>query len=124
MSDAVRDAITNANGVLLGLLEKLDEVAGLIAKRGEVEASLANVKAAHEKAYAALGEQQRVLAAAEAEGKRKMAAMETATREITARLAGVTKECDAAVAQRDEARREHEEIMASMQSLSRRVGAW
>jgi hypothetical protein len=101
-----------------------DQVAGLIAKRGEVEASLANVKATHEKVYAALGEQQRVLAAAEAEGKRKMAAMETATREITARLAGVTKECDAAVAQRDEARREHEEIMASMQSLSRRVGAW
>jgi hypothetical protein len=124
MSDAVRDAITNANGVLLGLLEKLDEVAGLIAKRGEVEASLANVKAAHEKAMAQLAEGQRVLAAAQAEHKGKMAALETAARGASSELGRVVAERDAAVAQRDEARRQHEEILASMQSLRTRVGAW
>src|SRR6516162_9132070 len=124
MSDAVRDAITNAIAGLQAVAVQWDQVAGLIAKRGEVEASLANVKAAHEKAYAALGEQQRVLAAAEAEGKRKMAALETAARGATSELGKVVAERDAAEARTAEARRQHEEIMASMQSLSRRVGAW
>jgi hypothetical protein len=123
MSD-VRDAITNAIGGLQVLLVQWDQVAAAIASRGEVEASLANVKAAHEKAYAALGEQQRVLAEAEAEGGRKIAALKSAIGGLEAQLGKVVAERDSAQAQRDEARRQHEEIMASMQLLRTRVGAW
>jgi hypothetical protein len=123
MSD-VREVITNAIAGLQVLLVQWDEVARAIASLGEVKASLANVKATHEKAYAALGEQQRVLAAAEAEHKRKIAALAQAERGATSELGRVVAERDAAVAQRDKAQRQHEEIMASMRSLSRKVGAW
>jgi chromosome segregation ATPase len=124
MSDAVRDVITNAIDGLQALLARYDEVTKAIDSLVSVQASLASVKATHDKAAAELAEGQRVVEAARAKHKEEMAAMEIAVRSARAQLAALVDEAKAKQTELDGMQRQHNEVLASMQSLRTRVGAF
>jgi hypothetical protein len=110
-----RDAITDAIAGLQVLLVQWDQVAAATARRGEVEASLANVRAAHEKAYAALAEEQRILEAARVKHKLQTAAYE-------GELAGLIKRCEDKRAEVARLQAAEDQIIANVGSLRKRLG--
>jgi hypothetical protein len=87
----IRDKLTKAIDALQSLSAKFDQINATIASQGEVEASLVNIKAAHDKALAELAEDQRALAVARTKHKAEMLFFETASRDGGAQLAALAE---------------------------------
>jgi hypothetical protein len=117
----MRDLIVNAVDRLTALLAQWDEVAAATTSLGEVEASLVNVRAAHERAAAELAEMERLLAAAQLDHKRSMEAMAGSLRVAQAKVFEQHEEYEANQTKIDAQRKYHDELLASIQSLRTRL---
>jgi hypothetical protein len=87
----IRDKLTTALDQLKALSAKFDQINATVASQRDVEASLVNVRASHDKALAELTEGQRALEVARAKHKAEMVFMETAARDAGAQLAGLAE---------------------------------
>ena len=118
----MRDLITNAIDALQKLADKWDEIAATTTSLVQVEASLANVRASHDRAMADLNDQQRLLEAARKEHDLKMSAMKTASHAAEAQLAKLVQAAETKQSELDAMRTQHDQIIASMHSLKMRMG--
>jgi hypothetical protein len=88
---SLHNTLQTALDALRALSAKFDQIDATITNQGEVEASLVNVKAAHDKALAELGEEQRLLAEARTKHRSEMSAMADAARDAGAQLSALTE---------------------------------
>jgi hypothetical protein len=117
----MREVIQNAVDGLAALLAKYDEVSAAIESLGAVKAQLVSAQAAHNEALAQLAEGQRVLAVAQLDHKRSMEAMEGSLRVAQAKVFGLIEEAQAKQTEIDGMRQYHDELLASIQSLKKRL---
>jgi hypothetical protein len=119
----IREVITDAINQLNVVLENYEEIAAATESISEIKASLVNVKAAHEKAYAELVEEQRLLDEARANHKRDMATMETSFKVAQSKVFKLIEEAKAKEAEIQGLRQYHDELLASIESLKKRLHA-
>jgi hypothetical protein len=119
----MREVIQTTLDRLQEVAAKLDEIEAKIALAASIEASLVNVRAKHDKAFADMAEGQRQLEAARAAHAREMSAMEASVKVAKAKVFGLVGEVERRQAEINDLRRYHDELLASIQSLKRRLHA-
>jgi chromosome segregation ATPase len=115
----MRELLQSAIDGLTALLARYDEAAAAIESLGSVTAQLLSVRAAHEEALAELASEERRLEALRAE----RATREASVKVVRAKVAALIDEAEAKRAEIEELRQYHDELLASIAALKRRLAA-